>query len=178
MPYRETDPPAPLSVYGRSKQAGEQAVLDAGGRCLVIRTCGLYGRAPTRGKGNFVQTMLRLGRERPEVRVVDDQVCTPTHAGDLADAILGLLATEESGLYHGTNSGSCSWYAFAAEIFRRADLPAKLVPISTTEYAAAAPRPAYSVLDGQRLEQTLRRPQRLWLEALADHLCDRGTLPP
>lgn len=171
--WREADPPSPASVYAVTKLAGEHFVRAASPRHLVVRTCGLYGPARSPGKGNFVTTMLRLGRERGEVRVVEDQVCTPTSAADLATALLALLDRGAEGLFHMTNSGQASWCEFAREIFRQSGDPVRVVPISTAEFAAPARRPAHSVLACDRLTAALGQPPRDWQTALADYL---GTL--
>lgn len=169
-PYTEDDPPGPLSEYARGKLAGEGFVQAACPRHYILRTCGLYGRATSPGKGNFVETMLRLGRERGKVSVVDDQWCTPTAASDLAGWIAELIVTQKYGLYHATNAGSTTWFRFACEIFRLAGMPVELTPITTAEFGARAARPAYSVLDGSRLAAAIGHPVRPWQEALVDYL--------
>lgn len=174
-PYGETDTPGPLSVYGLSKLAGECFVRSLCPRHIVVRSCGLYGRAATRSKGNFVETMLRLGRERGEVRVVNDQRCTPTFTADLAEALIGLVQTSAYGLYHATNAGSTTWHEFACEIFRAAGLNVTVRPISSTEFGARAQRPEYSVLNCERLVATTGRRMRPWQDALADYLRPRQT---
>jgi dTDP-4-dehydrorhamnose reductase len=170
QPYTESDRPSPNSQYARSKLAGEAAVINACPKHFVLRTCGLYGRAVSAGKGNFVQTMLRLGRERGAVSVVDDQWCTPTFAGDLAGAITELVGTRKYGLYHATNSGSTTWCNFAREIFRLRGMNVPVTAITTAQFNAKASRPTYSVLDCGKLAQTIGRPMRLWQEALAEYL--------
>ena len=169
-PYREDDCPGPISTYAVSKLSGEQLVRAGGQQHLVIRTCGLYGLNATQQKGNFVSTMLRIGRERGEVRVVDDQRCTPTWVPDVADAMLGLIEQNASGLYHVTNAGSATWREFAEEIFRLAGLSVRVMPITSAQFGARARRPSYSVLDCGRLLQALRRPMPDWHEALARHI--------
>ncbi|HEY2252840.1 MAG TPA: dTDP-4-dehydrorhamnose reductase [Planctomycetaceae bacterium] len=173
-PYTERDLPGPLSEYARSKLAGETCVREAWPKHYVLRTCGLYGRASSPGKGNFVETMLRLGRERDAVSVVDDQCCTPTSTADLADAIARLITTDRYGLYHATNAGSTTWCGFATEIFRQAGLKVDVKPITTAQFGAKAPRPAYSVLDSSKLAAAIGRPMRPWQEALADYLRTRA----
>lgn len=198
-PYRETDLPGPLGVYAISKLAGEAFVRAGCSRHFILRTCGLYGRRGQTGKRNFVDTMLHLGGcgEKVEsreprvenrksmtedrsaaaaprtVRVVCDQRCTPTSTADLAAAIAGLLSTDAYGTYHATNEGDCSWAEFATEIFRLANVPTQVVPITTAEYGAKARRPTYSVLDCGKLTGVLGRPMRPWQEALADYLTQR-----
>lgn len=150
-PYREDDPTAPLGVYGASKLAGEEAVRAAGGDHLILRTAWVYG---ARGH-NFLRTMLRLGTEREELRVVADQIGTPTPASLIADATVSLLgaAPRPSGTFHVTAAGETSWHGFATAIFQRAvqrGLIARapsVVPIRTAEYPTRAARPAYSRLD-------------------------------
>ncbi len=169
-PYAETDVCGPVNVYGTSKSVGESAVKENCPQSWIVRTCGLYGRQSTRGKGNFVDTMVRLGRERPELKIVNDQRCTPTYAGDLAEALLALLATEAYGLYHATNAGDCTWYEFAREVFRQRGLTPNVIPITSAEYAAKAPRPGYSVLNCEKLTKTIGRSLRPWREALVEYL--------
>jgi dTDP-4-dehydrorhamnose reductase len=172
-PWHETDAPGPVSTYGASKLAGEYFVRSLCPRHIVVRTCGLYGDKAARGKGNFVETMLRLGRERPELRIVDDQRCTPTSTVDLAQALARLMKTEASGIYHATNSGDCSWFQFASEIFRLANLPVKAIPVKAVEYGAKARRPDYSVLDGSKLADTIGGALPPWETALACYLRNR-----
>lgn len=149
-PYTESDPTGPVSVYGESKLAGEQAVRDSGCRHLIVRTCGLYGASATRVKGNFVTTIRRLARERKELKVVNDQICTPSWTRDVAAGIVALIAADAEGTVHVTNSGEASWFEVASEIVRIEGLSTRVTPISSAEYAAAARRPAYSVLSNTR----------------------------
>jgi dTDP-4-dehydrorhamnose reductase len=170
VPYRETDSPGPLGAYARSKFAGEGFVQAACPKHFIIRTCGLYGRAASPGKGNFISTMLRLGRERGAVSVVDDQWCTPTAAADLAGWIAELLATNDYGLYHATNSGSTTWCRLAREVFRCAGMTVDVKPITTAEFGATAKRPAFSVLDCSKLEAAIGHRLRPWDAALEEYL--------
>ncbi|MEH2064121.1 MAG: dTDP-4-dehydrorhamnose reductase [Nostoc sp.] len=151
-PYHETDATNPLSVYGKTKLAGEEAIRQTCAHHLILRTAWVYG---TFGKSNFVKTMLRLGAERQELRVVADQIGSPTWAQDIATVIAQMipqLTPEISGTYHYTNSGVASWYDFAVAIFEESqqlNFPLKverIVPITTAEYSTPARRPAYSVL--------------------------------
>lgn len=173
-PYRETDLPGPQGAYAVSKLAGEEFVRAGCSRHFILRTCGLYGRRGSSGKRNFVETMLKLGREKPELKIVSDQRCTPTATKDLADAIVGLLAKTAYGTYHATNSGNCSWAEFAMEIFRLANLSPKVIRITTADYGAKASRPPYSVLDCSKLAGVLGKPLRPCQEALAEYLAERG----
>ena len=179
-PYRETDLAAPISVYGTSKLAGENLVHAFVPRHYVIRTTGLYGVAGASGKGgNFVETMLRLGKAGP-VRVVDDQVMTPTATADLAAAVAELLRREAEvpyGLYHITSGGQCSWFHFAQTIFARAGLAVELSPITTAQSGSKARRPAFSVLDHGKWMTAGFAELRPWPEALGDYLRTKGHLP-
>jgi dTDP-4-dehydrorhamnose reductase len=173
-PYVEDDPPCPLNVYGVSKLAGEYFVRSLTHDHFLVRTSGLYGVAGSRGKGgNFVETMIRLGRERPVVRVVTDQVLSPTYTVDLALAVHDLVTTRRYGLYHITNSGQCSWYEFARAIFQASGATARLEPTSSAAYAAPANRPRYSVLAHRALLQAGLAELRPWPEALAAYLAER-----
>lgn len=147
-PYREDDPVAPLGEYGRSKLAGEEAVRATLDRHLIVRTAWLFGTAGN----NFVKTMLRLGRERDQLKVVNDQTGSPTYSGHLARAIRALAEThlDQPGIYHMTNGGECTWYDFAAEIFNLAGVEVDLQPTTTAEFKSPAPRPVYSVLANSR----------------------------
>lgn len=171
-PYRETDLPGPLSVYGNSKLTGEHFVRALCPRYWIVRTCGLYGRQATRSKGNFVETMRRLSAERSELRVVADQRCTPTSTRDLSAVLAALVETTDFGLYHATNAGDCSWAEFAAEIFRITGSATTVVPITAAEYGAAAQRPSYSVLHSERVQAVTGVTLRPWREALAEYLQD------
>ena len=174
IPLCETDPTGPVSVYGQSKLAGELAVRSLCPRHYIVRTCGLYGHHAARGKGNFVETMLRLGRERPELRIVSNQRCTPTSTADLARALVSLIETDAFGTYHATNVGDCSWFEFACEIFRLTNIPVKTIPMTAVEYGAKARRPDYSVLDCSKLTKTLNGSMPSWREALAQYIAHHG----
>ena len=145
-PYRETDPVGPQGAYGRTKLAGEDFVKEFSHRHFIVRTAWLYGD----GK-NFVKTMLRLSEDHDKVRVVRDQVGSPTSAAELARAIAYLLPTENYGLFHGTCEGDCSWAQFTEEIFRLAGKNTVVEGITSEEYGAAVKRPAYSILENYML---------------------------
>lgn len=174
-PLDEQALPAPNSAYSVSKLAGEYFVRSECSRHFVVRTCGLYGVAALRGqgKGNFVETMLRLGRDRKQLRVVNDQRCTPTATADLADALTRLIATDTYGLYHATNRGDMTWCEFAREIFRLAQLDVEITPITTAEFGAKACRPEFSVLDCRKLAAVIGTHLPDWHDALAKYLADR-----
>jgi len=169
-PFVETDSPTPVSTYARSKLAGEEFVRAECPSHFMIRTCGLYGRAQTAGKGNFVRTMLRMAAEGRPLKVVDDQHCTPSFAEDVAAAIWGLLPTRRFGLYHVTNAGETTWHGFACEIFRVAGLDFPVTPIPSKEFPQKAQRPAYSVLDCSKLAATIGSGLPTWQNALARYV--------
>jgi dTDP-4-dehydrorhamnose reductase len=159
-PYEPFDPPTSTSVYGRTKLAGEEYVKHLSNRWYVVRSAGVYGRGH-----NFVRTMLRLAGERDVLKVKDDEFISPTYARDLAEGIVEVVEGGLYGVYHLTNSGSCSWYEFAREIFRIADLGVEVVPVPASEYPLPAARPANGLLSD------LGSPKlRHWREALADYL--------
>jgi dTDP-4-dehydrorhamnose reductase len=179
-PRKETDLAVPISVYGTSKLAGECLVRGFCPRHFVIRTTGLYGVAGASGKGgNFVETMIRLGKTGNPVRVVNDQVMTPTATAELAAGVKSLLEREASngveyGLYHVTSAGECSWYEFARTIFEMSGMNVDLSPITTAESGSKAKRPAYSVLDHGKWTAAGFRELRPWKEGLIDYLRAKG----
>ena len=167
-PYVESDMPNALSAYGRSKQAGETSVAVANPRHWIVRTSWLYG---VRG-GNFVETMLRLASEQPEVLVVSDQVGSPTYTRHLATAIADLIEGRlPYGIYHLAAAGSCSWYEFAQEIFDLTDTECRVMAATTEMLARPAPRPAYSVL-GTEHDDAPVLPD--WREGLRAYLAERA----
>ena len=165
-PYLPDDPPNPSSAYGRTKLAGEQAVAANCPDHLIVRTAWLYG---THGK-NFVHTMLRLAKEKPELRVVSDQVGSPTFTRDLAGLLARLAHCNATGITHATNSGRCSWFEFACEIVKLAGLSTPVRPIPSSEYPTSTRRPAFSVLDCSRTERLAGVRIRHWRDALAEFL--------
>jgi dTDP-4-dehydrorhamnose reductase len=169
-PHLETEQPQPASVYASSKLAGEEFVRAECPAHFVVRTCGLYGRAQSAGKGNFVKTMLRMASEGRSLKVVDDQHCTPSFATDVAAAIWRLLKTEQFGLYHMTNAGETTWHGFACEIFRAAGLNVQVTAIPSRDFPQKAKRPSYSVLDCSKLIATIGRGLPDWKDALARYV--------
>ncbi|MGN0596115.1 MAG: dTDP-4-dehydrorhamnose reductase [Ruminiclostridium sp.] len=169
-PYTECDIPAPNSVYGSTKYLGEQYVRDFCSRYFIVRTAWLYGYY---GR-NFVKTIMNAAKKFGKVTVVDDQIGNPTNAADLAHHILKLIDTEEYGIYHGTGSGECSWYDFAAEIVRESGIEAEVLPCTSEEYAASHPqsarRPKYSSLDNGMFRATAGDEFRPWQDALKSFL--------
>jgi dTDP-4-dehydrorhamnose reductase len=174
-PYTEDSVPFPLSVYANSKLAGELLVRAYARKYFLIRSSGLYGRAGSMGKGgNFVETMLAKARRGESIRVVNDQVLTPTYTVDLANQVSTLLETTHYGLFHATNEGSCSWFEFARAIFDITRIDAELSPTDTSAYKLPAARPAYSVLENARLKELGLNRMRDWREALAAYLKDKS----
>ncbi len=173
-PYKEDDTPRPLSVYGISKLTGEYFVRYILKKCFVIRTCGLYGLAGSSSKGyNFVELMLRFAQEGREIKVVNDQVLTPTSTKELARKVCQLIQTNKYGIYHITNNGECSWYEFAKEIFKIEGLSPKLSETTSGAYGARARRPAYSVLDHCNLRKLGLDDMMDWKDALKAYLLER-----
>ncbi|MCG6941102.1 MAG: dTDP-4-dehydrorhamnose reductase [Thiohalocapsa sp.] len=178
-PYREDDTPEPLSVYGETKRAGELVLLDSAVDALVLRTAWVYG---VRGR-NFLRTMMNLFRERAELRVVDDQVGTPTWSRLLAEVTAHVLHSvltgavdikQAKGLYHVTSGGAVSWFGFASAIRDVSCSGCELIPIPTSEYPAPAKRPAYSVLDTTKLRTTFGLTLPDWRQSLALCMEDLG----
>ncbi len=143
IPYKEYDSANPLSVYGKTKYLGEKCIRELLNKFYIVRTSWLYGvNGP-----NFITTMLNLSKNHDSINVVSDQIGCPTYTLDLASAINELIKEPKYGIYHITNSGSCSWYEFALEIFKNADIDIKVNPVTSEEYGSPAVRPKYSVLD-------------------------------
>ena len=164
-PYTEFDAVGPQGMYGRTKLAGENFVKEFADRYFIIRTAWLYGD----GK-NFVKTMLRLSETNDKVRVVKDQVGSPTSAEELAKAVAFLLPTENYGLFHGTCEGDCSWAEFTEEIFRLAGKKTVVEAITTEEFGAKAPRPAYSILENYMFKLTSDFMFADWHDAIAKYM--------
>ncbi|MFA5014109.1 MAG: dTDP-4-dehydrorhamnose reductase [Actinomycetota bacterium] len=175
-PYTENDCAAPLSLYGISKLAGEQVMRYLLDKYYIIRLSGLYGHAGSAGKGNtnFVEQMIKMSEKEKEIKVVNDQVLTPTSTIDVAEKLFELIQTGKYGIYHMTNTGSCSWYEFACEIFKLMKLPAKIFPTTTEEFGAKARRPEYSVLDNLNLRKVGLADLRSWKEALREYIESRN----
>ncbi|QHW35059.1 dTDP-4-dehydrorhamnose reductase [Paenibacillus rhizovicinus] len=164
LPYKESDETKPRTVYGKSKLAGEQEVLAAGGKVFIVRTSWVYGKY---GR-NFVQTIGDLARTRDEIQVVMDQIGSPTYTLDLAEFLIQLVQTNEYGIYHATGSGVCSWYQFAQAILEESGVKGvKLVPCTTAEFPRPARRPAYSVLQHGEIQRRGLKDLRHWRAALA-----------
>ena len=166
----ESDQTRPVSAYGRTKLAGEKLALAANPKTFVCRTAWLYGYAGQ----NFVKTMRRIGQSLSSVNVVDDQFGNPTSANDLAHELLKLALTDDYGIYHITNKGTCSWAEFAKVIMAGLGLPCIVKPVTSVEYKAANPesadRPHFSSLRNRRLEETIGDEMRPWRDALGSYL--------
>ncbi len=171
-PYTEQDAPLPLNVYGNSKLAGEYFVRAENPRHFVVRVSGLYGAHPCRAKGNlnFVELMLKLSRERDEVRVVNDEFVTPTPTVEVARQLVVLSRTSDYGLYHATSEGGCSWYEFAQAIFQLSGARVKLEPARPGEFPAKVARPKYSVLENAALKRSTRNIFDHWKKGLERYL--------
>lgn len=175
IPFTERDAPGPVNVYGMSKLCGEYLVRTHCPDHLIIRTCGLYGVWGSGGKGtNFVEAILRRAASGQPLRVVNDQVCTPSYTVDVAQAVVALLEREVRGIVHVTNGGSCTWWELARDACRLQGLVIDIQPISSKEYGAAARRPAYSVLDNVVIRDNHLPELRPWQAALAAYLMERG----
>jgi len=174
-PYTEEDGIRPLNAYAISKATGEFFIRSISQKYFLLRVCGLYGIAGSRGKGtNFVETMLKLAREGKPLKVVDDQVLTPTYTRSLAPRIKILIETGKFGLYHMTCEGQCSWYEFARAIFELSGIDADLTPTNSSAYYTPAKRPRYSVLENARLKYIPSVPAMPhWKDALAEYLDER-----
>lgn len=169
-PYKETDDTRPLSAYGRTKLAGEEALIEVCPDAVIIRTAWLYSEFGS----NFVKTVLRLGKERDELGFVFDQIGTPTYAGDLAAAILAVVTAGEKGtfvpgIYHYSNEGVCSWYDFTVKILQIAGIECRVRPIESKDFPTRAVRPPYSVLNKSKIKETYGITIPHWEASL--HVC-------
>ncbi len=164
-PYLETDACDPKSIYGKTKLQGEEFVREYHDKWYIFRTAWLYGQG-----NNFVKTMLKLSEQNSSVRVVDDQIGSPTSTADLAAAVCALMGTQQYGLYHATCEGQCSWYDFAREIFKIKDIDIEVVPVTSEEFIRPAPRPRWSVLENAKLKSIGENVFRHWNDALNAYL--------
>ena len=171
-PYEETDPPAPLSVYGKSKLAGEEAVAERGGHWAIARTAWLYGGHNGR---NFVDLMVRLCREKDVLKVVTDQVGSPTWSADLARALVAMAKQNVEGIFHTANAGACTRFEWVERIVEYAGLVTRLVPADSAAFPRPATVPLYSALNVSKLRRETGHVMRPWTEALRDYLSDVNT---
>ncbi|MCU1286024.1 MAG: spsK [Acidobacteriales bacterium] len=170
-PYKETDLPHPVNVYGCSKLAGENLLAMSMERQYTIRTCGLFGSAGSRSRyGNFVERILKRAAAGEPLRVVTDQVLTPTYTNDLAQAVIALIRTRQYGLYQITNEGECSWFEFASKALELRSISADIQPVTSDAFAAKVKRPNYSVLSKERLYSLGIAAMPHWQDALARYL--------
>lgn len=170
-PYVEGDLPAPVNVYGASKVAGEHLTLANSDQAMVIRVSGLYGAVPCRAKGeNFITKMIRAAQQQPQVRVVTDEILTPTPTSAVAKGALDLVAADGRGTFHLTCEGACSWFDFARTIFDEKGIAAPLQPASVRDFPAGVRRPHYSVLENTRLRALGVAPMPDWRDALVQFL--------
>lgn len=175
-PYVESDLPGPLNSYGLTKLMGEYYTAFNAPKSFVVRTSGVYGTHECRGKKtNFVETMLRLSKDRDTVKVVHDETLAPTYSMDLAAQILTILKTADYGLYHAASHEQCTWFEFAEEIFRLANVRIRLEKTTVKEFGSPVRRPAYSVLANARLQASGLDRMRSWKEGLSDYLKKRKT---
>ncbi|MCE5169392.1 dTDP-4-dehydrorhamnose reductase [Paenibacillus profundus] len=165
-PYYEYDNTNPLTVYGKSKRAGEQLVQSLCSRWFIVRTSWVYGASGN----NFVKTMLKIGEERDSLQVVNDQWGSPTYTCDLTLFLEELVMTEKYGIYHASNTGICTWYEFAQAIFEEAKMPVKVEPCTTEQFPRPAPRPRYSAMEPMAIRVNGLAPIRHWREALKDYM--------
>jgi len=175
LPFTEADCKAPVNVYGASKAMGEDLALLTGAKVWVLRVASLFGTAGASGKGgNFVETMIRIGKEKGTLRVVADQTMSPTSTKDIAEVIIGMLQKDVApGIWNVVNSGAASWYEFAKQIIARSNIKASVLPIVSGEFPTIARRPVYSVLDNTKLCDALGS-IRAWQDALDEYLIAKG----
>ena len=176
-PLPEDSPKAPVNIYGASKAMGEDLALLANSNTHILRVASLFGVAGASGKGgNFVETMLRLAREKGELRVVADQTMSPTSTSDIAEIIIDMvLGNGSPGIWHVVNSGAATWHEFAERIVSEANIKASVLPITTEQFPTPAARPRYSALDNEKVSKTIRA-MRPWQDALNDYLAAKGYL--
>ena len=173
IPYKENDLPNPMSVYGTTKLMGERAILEKNPSSLIIRAQWLYGK----GGENFISKVINIAKQSGALRVVNDQRGSPTYAKDLAEPLIALIEKGKTGIYHLANSGSCTWFEFAGEIFRLLAIDTAIIPISSEELERKAKRPSYSVFDMWKFQKDTGLKMRPWQEALREYLTAIGVQP-
>ena len=170
VPYKENDPTNPMSVYGTTKLLGERAVFENNPSSLIIRAQWLYGK----GGENFITKVVKIAQQSGTLRVVNDQRGSPTYTKDLAEPLIALIEKGKPGIYHLANSGSCTWFDFAREIFTLLKMDVSITPISSAELERKAPRPSYSVFDMWKFQKDTGLKMRPWQEALREYLATIG----
>ncbi|MFQ5864098.1 MAG: dTDP-4-dehydrorhamnose reductase [bacterium] len=176
-PYIEDDEPNPLNIYGLTKLNGENLITNNCNKYFIIRVSGLYGRVPCRAKGgNFITTMIKASKEKPVVKVVNDEILTPTSVIEISKNAYSLIQTEAYGLYHMTCQGECSWYEFAKVIFETLELETPLQPCSVSDFPMAFERPRYSVLDNRNLKAINKDDMTFWKDALVNFLKETNNI--
>jgi len=174
-PYIESDLPSPLNVYGNTKLSGEHFIRSIARKHLVLRVSGLYGHSPCRAKGlNFVDLMLKLARERDEIRVVNDEELSPTTTEEIARQVVSISEMSQYGLYHVATQGSCTWFEFAKAIFELTKSKVKLSIADPSEFPLKVPRPKYSVLENHNLENAGINKMGHWRQALQKYIDTRN----
>jgi len=166
IPYKEDDIPEPISTYGKSKLSGEINIINHCNKFFILRTAGVYGA----NGNNFIKTILKIVKKNKFLKVVNDQITTPTYTVDICNQILKLLKTEYYGIYHASSEGFCSWYEFTKTILQYLDINADVVPCTTDEFLRPAKRPKYSVLDNFNLKLIGLNEFRYWKESLKEFL--------
>jgi dTDP-4-dehydrorhamnose reductase len=166
LPYKENDPTNPLSVYGKTKLAGEREALEKNPSSLIIRAQGLYGK----GGENFITKVVKMAKQGGAIRVVSDQRSSPTYTKDLAEPLIALIEKGKTGIYHLANSGSCTWFDFTLEIFALLKMDIPVTPISSAELQRKAHRPTYSVFDMWKFQKDTGLKMRPWQDALKEYL--------
>ena len=174
-PLSEVDCKAPINVYGASKSMGEDLALLTGANVWILRVASLFGLAGASGKGgNFVETMIRVAKEKGALRVVSDQMMSPTATKDVADVVINMIKKDVApGIWHVVNSGAATWYEFARQIVDRSGIAASVTPIASSEFPTAARRPSYSVLDNSKVCNAVGS-MRSWQDALDEYLMAKG----
>jgi len=176
IPYTEEDLPGPVNIYGISKLAGEYCICYTFEKCFIIRPAALFGTAgcKEKGRGNFIETMLKLAKERKEIKVKNDEFISPTYTKELAENIAELIKTPEYGIYHITSQGGCSWYEFAKKIFELTNAKVNCQSVSSDEFPTIAKRPRYSILENKHLKEIGLDKMSHWQDALKKYLKEKG----
>lgn len=169
-PYREDDIPNPLSVYGRSKLAGEKSVMDYNPKHYILRTAWLYGP----GGNNFIEKMIHLSKTAEKLEISEDEIGSPTYTWDLAQITKRMVETQKYGLYHAVNSGECSRYQWIKTCFEYLNIKTPIIPCSRAKFVLPAPRPAYSAMDNRKIMAVIEWKIPSWREATIQYLLRRG----